>query len=300
MGKENRPRFRGPHTIDDAASSFGCFGINRDTVNPFREEEISFLHLIGRVVAFALDDGLNLRRSQQHNERLKLLLNLTSRITSNLKFRELLREIAANIREVIQADAAGIAFYDAASAKSRIYVVDFPNARGFVKEEILVTPGEMICRSGAHYTGPWGAPALYALEGINIGFQLGGQATDFVLLVMNPKGAESLLTSKVKLGADASAAAGPKGRTAEAATDVVMKAEVLSYSRSKGLFAGISLEGSTLRSDGSSNQKLYGQELSAKDIIRGGKVKAPPAAHDLIALLNKKTPKNKSDPKSLQ
>jgi SH3 domain-containing YSC84-like protein 1 len=160
--------------------------------------------------------------------------------------------------------------------------------------------GVMICRSGAHYTGPWGAPALYALEGINIGFQLGGQATDFVLLVMNPKGAESLLTSKVKLGADASAAAGPKGRTAEAATDVVMKAEILSYSRSKGLFAGISLEGSTLRSDGSANQKLYGPELSAKDIIRGGKVKAPPAAHDLIALLNKKTPKNKSDPKSLQ
>lgn len=160
--------------------------------------------------------------------------------------------------------------------------------------------GVMICRSGAHYTGPWGAPALYALEGINIGFQLGGQATDFVLLVMNPKGAESLLTSKVKLGADASAAAGPKGRTAEAATDIVMSAEILSYSRSKGLFAGISLEGSTLRSDGSANENLYRQKLSAKDIIRGGKVKAPPAAHDLIALLDEKTPKNKSDPKSLQ
>jgi lipid-binding SYLF domain-containing protein len=160
--------------------------------------------------------------------------------------------------------------------------------------------GVMICRGGQHYTGRWGAPALYALEGINIGFQLGGQATDFVLLVMNPKGAESLLSSKVKLGADASAAAGPKGRTAEAATDVVMSAEVLSYSRSKGLFAGISLEGSTLRSDGSANEKLYGQELSAKDIIRGGKVKAPAAASDLIALLNRKSPKNKSDPKSLQ
>jgi formate hydrogenlyase transcriptional activator len=125
----------------------GVFTLVRDTVNPFGEEEISFLHLIGRVVAFALDDGLNLRRSQQHNERLKLLLNLTSRITSNLKFRELLREIAANIREVIQADAAGIAFYDAESAKSRIYVVDFPNARGFVKEEILVTPGDAFMRA---------------------------------------------------------------------------------------------------------------------------------------------------------
>src|SRR6201988_3848403 len=125
----------------------GVFGIIRDTVNPFSEEEISFLGLIGHVVAFALDDGLNLRRSQQQNERLKLLLNLTSRITSNLKFRELLREIAANIREVIQADAAGIAFYEEASAKSRIYVVDFPNARGFVKEEILVTPGDAFMRA---------------------------------------------------------------------------------------------------------------------------------------------------------
>jgi len=160
--------------------------------------------------------------------------------------------------------------------------------------------GVMICRSGEHYTGPWGPPAMYALEGINIGFQLGGQATDFVLLVMNPKGARSLLGSKVKLGADASAAAGPKGRTAEGATDVVMSAEILSYSRSKGLFAGVSLEGSTLRSDGSANEKLYGQKLSAKEIIRENKVKIPPSAQELVALLNKKTRKNLSDPKSLQ
>ncbi len=160
--------------------------------------------------------------------------------------------------------------------------------------------GIMICRSGQHYTGPWGAPALYALEGFNIGFQLGGQATDFVLLVMNPKGARSLLSSKVKLGANASAAAGPKGRSAEGATDVVMNAEILSYSRSKGLFAGVSLEGSTLRSDGSANEKLYGQKLTAKEIIRDGKVKPPAAAAELVALLNQKTPKNKSDPKSLQ
>src|SRR5246127_534241 len=125
----------------------GVFGIIRDLVNPFTDEEIDLLRLIGRVVAFALDDGLNLRRSQQQNERLKLLLNLTSRITSTLKFRKLWREIAANIREVIQADAAGIAFYEEASAKSRIYVVDFPNARGFVKEEILVTPGDAFMRA---------------------------------------------------------------------------------------------------------------------------------------------------------
>lgn len=160
--------------------------------------------------------------------------------------------------------------------------------------------GVMICRSGEHYTGPWGPPALYALEGVSIGFQLGGQATDFVLLVMNPKGARSLLSSKVKLGADASAAAGPKGRTAEGATDVVMNAEILSYSRNRGLFAGISLEGSTLRSDGSANEKLYGKKLSAREIIVEHKVGIPACAKELVGLLNSKSPKNLSDPKSLQ
>jgi len=160
--------------------------------------------------------------------------------------------------------------------------------------------GVMICRSGEHYTGPWGPPALYALEGINIGFQLGGEATDFVLLVMNPKGARSLLSSKVKLGGDASAAAGPKGRTAEGATDVVMNAEILSYSRTKGLFAGISLEGSTLRSDGSANEKLYGRKLTAKEIIREHKVSIPSSAQELVSLLDKKSPRNLSDPKSLR
>jgi SH3 domain-containing YSC84-like protein 1 len=160
--------------------------------------------------------------------------------------------------------------------------------------------GVMICRSGPHYSGPWGPPALYALEGISIGFQLGGQATDFVLLVMNPAGARSLLSSKVKLGADASAAAGPKGRTAEGATDIVMQAEILSYSRNKGLFAGVSLEGSTLRSDGSANEKLYGKKLDAKDIIVEHKVGIPPCAKELVALLDAKSPRNKSDPKSLQ
>src|SRR6201985_4000009 len=102
--------------------------------------------------------------------------------------------------------------------------------------------GAMTCRTGEHFTGPWSAPTMMALEGASIGFQLGGQATDFVLLVMNRRGARSILSSKVKLGADASVAAGPKGRTAAAATDVTLRAEVLSYSRSRGLFAGISLE----------------------------------------------------------
>jgi lipid-binding SYLF domain-containing protein len=160
--------------------------------------------------------------------------------------------------------------------------------------------GVMVCRSGEHFTGPWGAPAMYALEGGNIGFQLGGQATDFVLLVVNPRGAESLMGSKVKLGADAAAAAGPKGRTATAATDVVMRAEILSYSRSRGLFAGVSLEGSTLRPDNGANEKLYGRKLTAKEILREGKVATPAAARQLDAELAKASPKNRSDPKSLQ
>src|ERR1700724_3461283 len=160
--------------------------------------------------------------------------------------------------------------------------------------------GVLVCRSGEHYKGKWGAPALYALEGVSIGFQIGGQATDFVLLVMNQKGAQSLLYSKVKLGADASAAAGPKGRTAESATDIVMNAEILSYSRNKGLFAGVSLEGSTLRSDGSANEKLYGRKLTAKEIIVEHKVGVPACAHQLVSLLQSKSPKNKSEARSLQ
>jgi len=159
--------------------------------------------------------------------------------------------------------------------------------------------GAIVCRSGPRFTGAWGAPAMFALEGANIGLQLGGQATDFVLLVMNRKGAESVLGSKVKLGADAAAAAGPKGRDTTAATDVVMKAEILSYSRSKGLFAGVSLEGSTLRSDGDANKKIYGRELTAREIIREGKVGVPAAGQKLVSVLNAKSPRNLSDPKSL-
>src|SRR5436190_3507729 len=160
--------------------------------------------------------------------------------------------------------------------------------------------GVITCRTGQHFSGHWSAPALFALEGANVGLQLGGEATDFVLLVMNPKGANSILNSKVKLGADASAAAGPKGRTAAADTDIVMKAEVLTYSRSRGLFAGISLEGSTLRSDGSANKKLYGRNISAKEIVRQGKAGIPASGRELISLLDKQSPKNESDPVSLK
>ena len=160
--------------------------------------------------------------------------------------------------------------------------------------------GAMTCRTGEHFTGPWSAPTMMALEGGSFGLQLGGQATDFVLLVMNPRGARAILSSKVKLGADASAAAGPKGRNAEASTDVTMRAEVLSYSRARGLFAGISLAGSTVRPDNNGNEKLYGRKVDAKSIIFKGAVAVPPSAQKMIAYLNQKSPKNLSDPESLR
>lgn len=155
--------------------------------------------------------------------------------------------------------------------------------------------GALVCRSGKNFQGPWGAPAMYRLEGASIGFQLGGSATDFILLVMNPKGAGSILSSKVKLGADASAAAGPKGRTTEAATDAFMTAEILTYSRSRGLFAGVSLNGSTIRQDSGANEDLYGREVSAREIVIEGKVRTPPEGQDLVSTLQKRAPKNKSD-----
>ena len=160
--------------------------------------------------------------------------------------------------------------------------------------------GAMTCRTGEHFTGPWGAPSMMALEGGSVGFQLGGQATDFVLLVMNPRGAKAILHSKVKLGANASAAAGPKGRDAEAATDATLRAEVLTYSRARGLFAGISLEGSTLRPDNDGNGRVYNRKVEAGDIVRKGAVAVPPSAQELISILNKKSPKNLSDPASLK
>jgi lipid-binding SYLF domain-containing protein len=154
--------------------------------------------------------------------------------------------------------------------------------------------GAMTCRSGEDFQGPWGAPTMMALEGGSFGLQLGGQATDFVLLVMNQGGGRSILSSKVKLGADASAAAGPKGRAAEADTDVAMRAEVLTYSRSRGLFAGISLEGSTLRPDNDANERIYGKKIPAKDIVLHGAVPVPASAKLLIGTLNQHSPKNLS------
>lgn len=159
--------------------------------------------------------------------------------------------------------------------------------------------GAMTCRSGESFNGPWSAPTMMALEGGSFGFQIGGQATDFVLLVMNERGARAVLSSKVKLGADASAAAGPKGRTAEASTDVTLRAEILSYSRARGLFAGVSLAGSTVRPDNSANYKIYKKDVTAPDIVFKGVVPVPSSGQKFISYLNKKSPKNKSSGKEI-
>ena len=152
--------------------------------------------------------------------------------------------------------------------------------------------GAMSCRSGDNFRGPWGAPSMMALEGGSVGFQIGGEATDFVLLVMNERGANSILSSKVKIGGDASAAAGPVGRTASAETDVTMRAEILTYSRARGLFAGISLEGSTVRPDNDANERVYGKKISAKDIVLHNALPIPPAAKTMISVLNQHSPKH--------
>ncbi len=155
--------------------------------------------------------------------------------------------------------------------------------------------GAMVCRTGEHFRGPWGAPAMYALEGGSFGFQIGGEATDLILLVMNDRGMESILSSKVKLGADASIAGGPKGRDASADTDAWMRAEILSYSRSRGLFAGVSLAGTTLRPDDEASEQVYGHPIKAKEIVRGEKTHVPESGRNFVAVLQKSAPQNESE-----
>ena len=151
--------------------------------------------------------------------------------------------------------------------------------------------GTMVCRSGEARNGPWGAPAMYAIEGASFGFQLGAEATDLVLMVMNSRGVNALLSSKVKLGAQASVAAGPKGRHVEASTDASMRAELLSYSRSRGLFAGVSIEGTSLRPDDDANEQVYGRRLSAKEIINGTGITVPASGRRLVDVLQKYSPR---------
>src|SRR6202790_5282528 len=154
--------------------------------------------------------------------------------------------------------------------------------------------GAMTCRSGEHFNGPWSAPTMMALEGGSFGFQIGGQATDFVLLVMNESGARGILASKVKLGGAASVAAGPVGRDASADTDATLRSEILSYSRARGLFAGVSLDGSTIRPDNGDNRRIYGRKIPAREIVLSGTVAVPPAAEELISTLDAKTPRHRS------
>src|SRR6201997_5422839 len=154
--------------------------------------------------------------------------------------------------------------------------------------------GAMSCRRGEDFRGSWGAPTMMALEGGSFGFQLGGEATDFVLLIMNERGASGILASKVKLGADASVAAGPVGRTASAETDATLRTDILSYSRARGAFAGIALEGSTIRPDNGANKQIYGREVAARDIVLSGHVAIPPAAKRMVSTLDSRTPKHKS------
>ncbi len=222
-----------------------------------------------------------------------VLLGLSVGLGAQGKEEDRLRECATVLKEIIDIpDDIPKDLLDKAEC-----VVVFPGVKKFAMGVGgSYGRGAMTCRTGEDFTGPWSAPTLMALEGGSVGFQLGGQSTDFVLLVMNDRGATSVLSSKVKLGADATAAAGPKGRSAAAATDVAMRAEMLSYSRARGLFAGVSLEGTTLRPDNDANTLVYGSPLAARDIVKGT-VAVPSAAKPMIDLLNKRSPKNLSDGK---
>lgn len=222
-----------------------------------------------------------------------VLLGLTVSLGAQGKEEDRLRECATVLQEIINIpDDIPKDLLDKAEC-----VIVYPS----VKKVALGVGGSygrgaMTCRTGDNFSGPWSAPTLMALEAGSIGFQLGGQATDFVLLVMNDRGAAALLSSKVKLGADATAAAGPKGRSATASTDASMRAEMLSYSRSRGLFAGVSLEGSTVRPDNDANTLVYGSTLAARDIVKGS-VAVPSAAKPMVDLLNARSPKNLSENK---
>jgi len=219
-----------------------------------------------------------------------VLLGLTVSLGAQGKEEDRLREVATVLQEIINIpDDIPADLLDKAEC-----VIVYPSVKKLaVGVGGSYGRGAMTCRTGENFSGPWSAPTLMALEAGSIGFQLGGQATDFVLLVMNDRGASALLSSKVKLGADATAAAGPKGRSATASTDASMRAEMLSYSRSRGLFAGVSLEGSTLRPDNDANTLVYGSKLAARDIVKGT-VAVPSAAKPMVDILNARSPKNLS------
>lgn len=221
------------------------------------------------------------------------LLGLSVSLGAQGKEEDRLRACATVLKEIIDIpDDIPKELLDKAEC-----VVVFPDVKKFaVGVGGTYGRGAMSCRTGEDFTGPWSAPALMAIEGGSIGFQIGGQSTDYVLLIMNDRGATSVLSSKVKLGVDATAAAGPKGRSAGAATDAVMKAEMLSYSRARGLFAGVSLEGTTLRPDNDGNTLVYGSEIPAREIVKDS-VAVPSAAKGMTDVLTQHSPKNLSERK---
>src|SRR5271165_86541 len=219
-----------------------------------------------------------------------LCVCLTLPLVAQQKEQDRLKESYRVMKEILGAPDGGIPRDLLNKAEC---VVVFPS----VKKAAFVVGasygrGVMTCRSGENFRGPWTAPAMFAMEGGSFGLQIGGQATDFVLLIMNEQGATSVMSSKVKIGGDASAAAGPVGRTTSAETDIVMKAEILSWSRARGIFAGVSLTGSTLRSDDGANKNLYGKDLNAKQILLQREAQTPAAGEQLIALLDKISPKH--------
>ncbi|MGH9779585.1 MAG: lipid-binding SYLF domain-containing protein [Candidatus Acidiferrales bacterium] len=218
-----------------------------------------------------------------------IVLTLVATASAKSKEEERLEESASVLSEILNIpDGLPKDLLDKAEC-----ALVFPSVKkgGFIVA-VRVGKGAGSCRTGEKMDGPWSAPAMFELGGGSVGLQAGGQATDFVLLIMNPKGAKKLLESKFTLGADASVSAGPKGRTAEAATDAQMGAEILTYSRSKGLFAGVSLEGAPLSQDGNANEKIYGKRIEAKDILLNNAVAVPAAGKPLIDLLSSKSPKN--------
>jgi len=221
------------------------------------------------------------------------LLGLSVSLSAQGKEEDRLRACATVLKEIIDIpDDIPRDLLDKAEC-----VVVFPDVKKFaVGVGGTYGRGAMTCRTGDTFTGAWSAPSLMALEGGSIGLQLGGQSTDYVLLIMNDRGATSVLSSKVKLGVDAAAAAGPKGRSAAAATDVQLRAEMLSYSRARGLFAGISLEGSTLRPDNEGNTLVYGSRIPAREIVKGS-VAVPSAAKGMVDVLGQHSPKNLSEGK---
>jgi lipid-binding SYLF domain-containing protein len=206
------------------------------------------------------------------------------------KEKERITQSANVVKDIFNAPDKGIPLSVLDGTKCVIVIPDLKKAAFIIGGDY--GRGLMTCRTGNDFKGPWSAPIMMASGGGDIGFQLGVEGTDVVILVLNDDGARSLTKSKVQLGAEASVAAGPVGRTAEASTNAQMKAQMLSYSRSRGVFAGVSVSGMTLRVDGDANKDLYGEKVTPQQILSGG-VTMPEVAKPLVEALKQATEKAK-------